>query len=94
MTIKEVSASLYNLSVGGVFNGERFTASQFDRLISNYFREGVQLTLGNRVVLEITLPDGSWFFQVVRYNDKPDGFDYDIPDTREQEQRLLSEFLA
>jgi len=94
MTIHEVTSQLWKLSVKGQFNGEKFTFSQFEKLVSNYFRKGTHLKLGNRVVMEIMLPDGSWFFQIVRYNDRPDGFDYIIPDTRDQEKRLLDELCT
>ena len=34
---------------------------------------------------EVTLADGNWLFALGRYADE---YDYWIPDTREQEQRL------
>jgi hypothetical protein len=39
--------------------------------------------------METVLHDGQrWFFTVDRWGDGPDGFDYTIPDTREQEARI------
>jgi len=40
----------------------------------------------------ITLADGNWYFYVSRYADTPDGYDYMIPDTREQEDEWRKRF--
>ena len=88
MTIHEVSAQLYNLSVAGYFNGEKFTKRQLELYIANSFRPEVHLKAENRLVMEIALPDGRWYFTVNRFSDKPDGFDYTIPDDREQEGKI------
>lgn len=90
MTIKEVCEQLYKSSVGGYFNGEKFSQRQLENYVSSSFRAGVELKAGNRLVMEISLPDGRWFFTVNHYNDKPDGFDYTVPESREQERRIKS----
>lgn len=89
MTIREVSSQLHNLSVAGYFNGEKFTKRELERFIAHWFRPGVDLKAGNRLVMETVLHDGQrWFFTVDRWGDGPDGFDYTIPDNREQEARI------
>ena len=90
MTIHTLSTQLHNLSVGGYFNGEKFTVKELEGYISSMFRPGVTLKAGNRLVMEISLPDGRWFFFITRFSDKPDGFDYTIPDTREEEAHIKS----
>lgn len=93
MTIAEVSKQLYDLSVSGKFNGEVFSQSELTNYISNMFRVGSHLALGNRLVMNISLPDGDWYFSVDRYSDDVDGFGYYIPETREQESVLFSKLL-
>ena len=88
MTIHETASQLYDLSVGGYFNGEKFTKRQLESYIANAFRPNVTLKAGNRLVMEIALRDGRWYFTVNRFSDKPDGFDYTIPDNREQESHI------
>lgn len=90
MTIYELSTQLHNSSVGGYFNGQKFSRRELERYIRLSFRPEVSLKLGNRLVMEIALPDGRWFFTVNRYSDASDGFDYTIPEDREQEAKLLS----
>ena len=88
MTIHELSNQLYNLSVAGYFNGEKFTRQQLENHIASAFRGA--LKAGNRYVMEIALPDGRWFFTVNRFANTADGFDYTIPDTREDEAKILA----
>jgi hypothetical protein len=86
MTIHELSNQLYNLSVAGYFNGERFTRRQLQNHIAGAFRG--PLKAGNRYVIEIALPDGRWLFTVNRLANTGDGVDYTIPDTREVEAKI------
>ena len=81
MTIHDTAAQLHRLSVAGYINGERFTVKRLENQIEAWFRG----TDKRQIVMEISLPDGRWFFTVNRFSEKPDGFDYTIPDTREQE---------
>lgn len=87
MTIHQLSRQLHSLSVGGYFNGERFSEQRLETYISNMLRTG------NRLVMEISLPDGRWFFTITRFSQSPDGFDYAIPDTWAQEARIKSLLL-
>lgn len=86
MTIREVCKQLYDLSVGGYFNGEKVTLDRLINQTKNMFR--TPLKGGNRLVMQIALPDGWWNFYIVEYNKGQ--FDYYIPDTREQEKRVIA----
>lgn len=87
MTLHYVASQLHSLSVAGYFNREKFTVARLEKLLSDLFRTG------DSVTLEIALPDGWWYFTVSRYAPTRDGFDYFIPDTREQSDRLLDALL-
>lgn len=94
MTLHDVSNALYNISVGGYFNGEKFTKSRLYSYIKNAFRDEVRLPIPGRVIMEISLPDGRWFMSINHYNDKPDGYDWWIPDTREQSDGLINQLIT
>ena len=85
MTLRQVTDSLYGLS--NIFNGERFTKERLYKYVYSILCKGTP-KLGNRIAFEISLPDGNWLFEVIRYNDRQDGYDYFIPETREQESRI------
>lgn len=80
MTIKEVVNQIYDLSVGGYFNGEKFTKERLNKYITNMLRTG------NWLVMNIALPDGRWWMEVRRYANNE--YDYYIPDNREQEKNV------
>lgn len=84
MTIRYIASQLHDISVAGYFNGEKFSKAELEHYIRNMLRTS------NTVVMEIALPDGRWFFKVDRYSDTADGYDYIIPDTREQEGRIIA----
>lgn len=90
MTIHDVASQLHSLSVDGYFNGEKFSVKQLQNYIADMFRSEETLAIANTIVMEIALRDGRWLFSVTHYNNKPDGFDYMIPDTREQEDELFA----
>lgn len=87
MTIQYLSNQLHSLSVGGFFNGEKFTKGELLDYLKGVFRPELNTT---RWVMEIALPDGRWFFTITRFSDSSDGFDYFIPDTREQEKSVIA----
>jgi hypothetical protein len=93
MTIHEISNQLHHLSVDGFFNGEKFTKQELEHYIHNCFSKGL-LKLENRLVMEIRLRDGEWLFTVDRFSNSTDGFDYYIPDTREQENHIWTLLTA
>ena len=80
MNIREITNQLYDLSVGGYFNGEKFTKTRLNSYITNMFKTG------NKLVMQIALPDDWWFFKINKFANNE--YDYTIPDTREQEQRI------
>ena len=87
MTLNEVINQVYSLSVGGYFNGEKFSKREFAEYVKGVFRP----ELGTRRwLMEIALPDGRWYFQMTRFDDTVYGYDYYIPITRQQEQALIS----
>lgn len=92
MTLHETAQSLFGLSVAGYFNGEKFSLKQLENYIKQSFKG--TLKLGNRLVMEIALPDGRWLCEVIRYADRNDGWSYEIPETREEEQRIWSKLTA
>lgn len=91
MTIREVCHQLYNLSVAGYFNREKFTETEITEVISDHFK---YIPRATDYLLEISLPDGRWHMLITRYADKPDGFDYIIPDNREEETKLINAWCA
>ena len=88
MTIREVCNQLFDLSVGGYFNGEKFTIERLIKQTENMFR-GSSPKGGNRVVWQIALPDGWWHFTITKYGNRPDEWGYYIPETREQEKKII-----
>lgn len=87
MTINELINQVYGLSVAGYFNGEKYSKREFAEYVKGVFRPELNTS---RWLMEIALPDGRWFFQMTRFSDAADGFDYYIPDNRAQEQALIS----
>ncbi len=96
MTLNQLAASLYRLSVGGHFNREKWTRGQLLNYLRHWFgkAEGIDRITPNargwkRWNMEISLPDGWWMMSVWQM---PNGeMDYDIPETREQEARWFPE---
>lgn len=94
MTIREVVNQLFDLSVGGFFNGEKFTRKELNNYISSMFRSPSTLKLKNKLVMEIALPDKRWLFTINKYADAVDGFDYTIPETEAQEAVIWKELIS
>ena len=80
MSIKEITTQLYDLSIAGYFNREKFTKARLETYINTMLRTGDSL------IMEVALPDGWWLCEVQKVNGA--GYDYYIPDTREQETAL------
>lgn len=92
MTIRELAGQLHNLATDHNINGERRSCQWLEHYIRKMFDpQSRPLT---SLVMEIQLPDGNWLMTVNRYSDSPDGFDYYIPDNREQENRIWKELTA
>lgn len=92
MTLRETASQLHSLSIDGFFNRQKVTARWLEDYISTMLiRSGSK---SNSLVMEIALPDGWWHFTIHKFKDGGKmGFDYTIPDTREQEARILSDLL-
>lgn len=90
MTKTEVINQVYDLAVDGFFNREKFTKNEFKDAMNRW------LTNTDRIVIEIALPDGWWHMEVYRLPDRTgrNMWDYYIPDTREQEDRILDNLMA
>ena len=94
MTLHDVSSQLYKLTLGGFINGEKFTKRQLDTALAMWMRHPENNKIKNTHVLEICLRDGRWLCEITKYADNPDGYDYFIPDTREQEQAIIDKLTA
>lgn len=86
MTLRTVTDQLYFLSVGGYFNNEKFTAERLYNQCKSLFRGN--LKAGNKLVMQIALPDGWWYFYIIQY--APNQYDYFIPATRNIEKRVIA----
>lgn len=80
MTLTEVTSQVYGLALAGYINGEKFTKQRFEGMVKSLMREQ------KRYVFQIAMRDGWWWASITKYADRPDGFDYFIPDDREQEK--------
>lgn len=92
MTLHETAKAVYDLSVAGHINGGKRTLRWLENYIQHAFRGS--LKLGNKLVMEISLPDGRWMFEIVRFADRADGWGYNIPETRAEEKRILNALLS
>jgi len=92
MTLSETTKQIYDLSIAGYINGEKFTYGRFHSYIKSMMQPGTENC--NRVIFEIVLPDGRWLAKITRYGEKPDNYDYYIPETRQQEEYLKNELYG
>lgn len=86
MTKTELVNQIYGLSVAGYFNGEKFSLKRLNTYLGALCRND-----GDKLFMRIALPDGEWLFKIVRYS--TGDWDYFIPDTRDEEQKLVAEFM-
>lgn len=93
MTIKEVANQIYSLSLGHYVNGVKFTKRELESTLARWMRNAENNKIKNCVVMEICMADGRWLTEVFKYADRPDGYDYDIPDNREQEKRIYEALM-
>lgn len=92
MTLHDIATDLHGLALGHFINGQKVSRQWIEGYLRRMFQGSLKLK--DRVVLEICLPDGRWLMTVNRFNDKPDGFDYWIPENRDQENRLVQQITA
>lgn len=79
MTLHDVSTQIYSLT-GGHVNGEHYSLAQLEKCISIWCRNANGHYIGI-----VSLADGDWLYELTCGDY---GYDYSIPDTREQENRL------
>lgn len=83
MTLIQMSDHVYKFSKGHVLNGQKNSKDNFRYWFSHMFD-------GNKEVLfSMAFADGEWYC-IAQHN--AHGYDYFVPDTREQETRLVKEF--
>ena len=88
MTLHNLTEQLYDLSVAGYFNGEKFTKERLERYIYNLMIHADTKV----IIMEIALPDARWNFKISRWVERGSfQFDYYIPETREDEYKMLVE---
>lgn len=83
MTLHDTASQIIKLAVGGYINGEKFSESRLQTWLGKMLSEP-----NSKAVFEIALPDGRWFAEAIR--DERFGYDYYIPDTREDEARIIA----
>jgi len=93
MTLTQAADQLYNLSLGGYFNREKFTADGWRKHVKALMRNPETLKIPNTLVQEIALGDGWWLFSIC-YIPSSNEYGWVIPETREEEQRLKDRLLA
>lgn len=94
MTIHEVATQVHRLAVDHRINGMKVTKQWLESYLNKMMRSADQNKILNSVVMDIELRDGDWLFEVFRYSDAPDGYDYDIPDSREEERQIINRLFA
>jgi len=87
MTLREVVNQVYDLSVDGYFNRIKFTKQEFSLYVWRMMRTT------NKLIFEIALPDGWWYMSINRWNDNSKQYDYYIPDTKEDSEKLYQELV-
>ena len=93
MTIREIASQLHYLTSGHI-NGTKFSKRELEQALTKWMQNPEGNAIPNTYVLELTLPDGNWYSSVSRFADCRDGYDYYIPDTREDEAILLSKLIS
>lgn len=85
MTLTQTINEIYDLTIAGYINGEKFTKTEFKRNMKHFFNDlGFQ-----KYIIEVSLPDGRWLCKITKFSNGE--FDYFLPETREQEKHLYAE---
>lgn len=79
MTLHDVATQIHSMT-GGHVNGEKYSLAQLEKNIATWCRNAEGHYIGI-----VSLPDGDWLYELTKGDY---GYDYSIPDTREQENRL------
>ena len=86
MTFKGMVRSIYRNSMGHVLNGEKMTQEEME----HWFRKMFHKKHDEDVLFSMNLPDGVWLCLAMR---RECGYDYIVPDTREDEGEVVEKFL-
>ena len=89
MTLRQVADSLYEMTIAGYVNDTKYSRSGFCSALEEWMLFPESLKIKNRLVLQLSLPDGRWMATVNKFSDSADGYDYTIPADREEEAALL-----
>ena len=88
MTLKETCKQIHDLSLGGFINREKFSFTEFYNA-AKHWMNGT-----DSYVFEIALPDGWWYARLIKYGYTNDSYDYYIPDTREESDKIFNDLIA
>ena len=86
MTLNELSKMTYKLCIGHYMNDVKWTPSSLKGYLAVMLIKEHDKYIG-----QLCLPDGKWFCQFTKNGDY---YDLYIPDTREQEQRLIDNLCS
>ena len=91
MTLKNLVDQLFVLAEDKQFNHRPYTKEELTQQIRHMMPENG----GNQhLVMEILLPDGWWHFMISYLPGIEKGFfDYEIPDDREHEARIMADHM-
>mgnify|MGYP000034103481 CR=1 FL=1 len=90
MTKSEVYKQLYDLSVHGRFNHQKWPFLKFKDYCNEKFKDDKRQS----IIVEILLPDGWWYCAISHFKIKNEViWDYHIPDTKEEQERLYGEVI-
>lgn len=91
MTLHDIASQIHNLTFGGHVNGEKFTKVELEHVFSKWLAHAEHNIIPNTMIIEVCLRDGRWLATISK---TPYGYDYYIPDTREQESYLRNKLLG
>lgn len=89
MKFAEVAHQIYTMAqpMHCVINGMRINS---EKELKDVFRPLLVCGENGQFIYEQVLPDGAWFCKIIR---RGMYFDYIVPDTREQEAKIIAELF-
>lgn len=89
MKFMEVAHQIYTMAkpMRCVINGIRIDS---EAELKDIFRPLLVCGEDGQFIYEHSLPDGRWFCKIIRHGTY---FDYIVPDTREQEEKIIAELF-
>lgn len=86
MTFNEMTKQIYDISYKHHINHETKNLTQFRRELKSYFDQSTRLP--TQIAFEMEMKDGYWYCVAIK---SAWGYDYYIPDTRKDEEKLKKE---